>query len=93
MVSVRLCIAAAVAAMMSTTAFAADMPQPLPPPPQLTYQPPLMVMEQPEGAWYLRGDIGVGMLSEANFVYRAESAQLPCADCQSTCLDGRHHLL
>ena len=64
MVSVRLLISAAAAAMVSTAAFAADMPQPLPPQPQHAYQPPLMVMAQPEGAWYLRGDIGVGITNQ-----------------------------
>ena len=32
-----------------------------------TYQPPLMVMAQPEGAWYLRGYIGVGVTSQSHF--------------------------
>ena len=59
MVSVKFLIGTAAAVMVSTAAFAADMPQPLPPQP---YQPPLMVMAQPEGAWYLRGDIGVGII-------------------------------
>jgi opacity protein-like surface antigen len=62
-----LLIRVAAAVMLSTSAFAADMPQPLPQPPQIAYQP--IVMEQPEDAWYLRGYIGVGILSEANFVY------------------------
>jgi opacity protein-like surface antigen len=62
-------IATAAAALVATTAFAADMPQPFPQPqPQMTYQP-MFVMQQPTSAWYLRGDIGVGILSEANFVY------------------------
>jgi len=71
MLSVRLLISAAMAAMAGTAAFAADMPQPLPPPPQpqFAYQPPLMIMQQPEGAWYLRGDIGVGMTSQVDFVF------------------------
>ncbi len=69
MVSVRLLISAAAAAAASTTAFAADMPQPMPPPPQLAYQPQLMVMEQPEGAWYLRGDIGVGITNKFDVTY------------------------
>jgi opacity protein-like surface antigen len=77
MVSVRLLISAAAAAMVSTAAVAADMPQPLPPQPQYAYQPPLMVMEQPEGAWYLRGDIGVGMTSEVNFVFEPNPANGP----------------
>ena len=42
--------------MLSTSAFAADMPQP---PPQIAYQP--IVVEQSEGAWYLRGDVGIGI--------------------------------
>ncbi len=69
MVSVRLLISATAAAMVSTTALAADMPQPLPPPPQYAYQPPLMVMEQPEGAWYLRGDIGIGITNQFDLTY------------------------
>ena len=69
MVRVRLLICAAAAATVSTTAFAADMPQYLPPQPQYTYQPMPVVMEQPEGAWYLRGDIGVGITSQLEFVY------------------------
>jgi opacity protein-like surface antigen len=66
MVSVTLLIRTAAAALFSTTAYAADMPQPAPPP-QLTYQP--VVMEQPEGAWYLRGDIGVGIINKVDFIY------------------------
>jgi opacity protein-like surface antigen len=63
-----LLIRVAAAVMLSTSAFAADMPQPLPqPPPQIAYQP--IVMEQPEGAWYLRGDIGVGITNQLDFVY------------------------
>jgi opacity protein-like surface antigen len=69
MVRVNLCIYAAAAAMVSTTAFAADMPQLPPPQPQLAYQPPLMIMQQPEGAWYLRGDIGIGITNQVDFVF------------------------
>src|SRR5208282_4191871 len=49
--------------MLSTTAFAADMPQPQP-----VYQP---VVAEPccAGAWYLRGDVGIGILSKADLVY------------------------
>jgi opacity protein-like surface antigen len=36
------------------------MPQP-PPQPQIAYQPLPIVVEQPASAWYLRGDVGVGM--------------------------------
>jgi opacity protein-like surface antigen len=77
MVRVNLCICAAAVAMVSTTAFAADMPQLPPPQPQLAYQPPLMIMQQPEGAWYLRGYIGVGMLSEADFVFQSNPLNTP----------------
>jgi opacity protein-like surface antigen len=63
-----LLIRVAAAALFSTSAFAADMPQPLPqPPPQMVYQP--IVVEQPEGAWYLRGDIGIGIISQAQFIF------------------------
>jgi opacity protein-like surface antigen len=63
-----LLIPAAAAVVLTASAFAADMPQPMPlPQPQIAYQP--IVMAQPEGAWYLRGDIGVGILSQAQFLY------------------------
>ena len=62
MVSVSLFIRAAAVAMVSSTAYAADLPLP---PPQ--YQP--VVVEQPAGAWYLRGDIGVGMMTNADLEY------------------------
>jgi len=65
MVSVTLLIRVAAATMVSTTAFAADMPQPMPPPMQ--YQP--IVMEQPASAWYLRGDIGVGITNKFDVTY------------------------
>jgi opacity protein-like surface antigen len=68
MVSVTLLIRAAAATLLSTTAYAADMPQQLPPQPQMMYQPMPLVMEQPEGAWYLRGDVGVGITSQVDFV-------------------------
>ena len=67
MVRVNLFICAAAAAMVSTTAFAADMPQM--PPPQPVYQPLPLVLEQPEGAWYLRGDVGVGITSQLDFLF------------------------
>jgi opacity protein-like surface antigen len=69
MVSVATFIrAAAVALVSSTAAFAADMPQ-QPPPPQIAYQPLPIIVEQPSGAWYLRGDIGVGITSQVNFLF------------------------
>lgn len=60
MVSLKFVIPAAAAAMMSTTAFAADLGIP--------YQPP-MVAEQPLSGWYLRGDIGVGMTGNYSLDY------------------------
>ena len=66
MVSVKFLISTTAAAMVSTAAFAADMPQPLPPQP---YQPQFMVVAQPEGAWYLRGDIGVGITNQFDITY------------------------
>ena len=69
MVRVKLLICAAAAAMVSTTAVAADMAQPLPPQPQLMYQPMPLVVAQPEGAWYLRGDIGVGITEKFAITY------------------------
>jgi opacity protein-like surface antigen len=58
MVSVKSLIGAGAAALLSTAAFAADLGAP-PPPMQYQYQPPAAVPEQ--GAWYLRGEIGVGL--------------------------------
>ncbi len=60
--------------MISTSAFAADMPQPLPPP-QIAYQP--IVMEQPTGAWYLRGDIGIGIISQRSSLFQQNPRQQP----------------
>jgi len=59
-----LLIRVAAATMLSTSAFAADMPQP---PPQIAYQP--IVVEQPEGAWYLRGDIGIGITNSYDITW------------------------
>ena len=60
MVSVKSFLAAAAVAVISTAAWAADMP--MPPPPQA---PPCCQT----GGWYLRGDIGIGVqtFSEFNF--------------------------
>ena len=55
--------AAAIATVISTAAYAADMP--MPPPPQM-YQP-VQVIEAPTGRWYLRGDVGVGVQRFASF--------------------------
>jgi len=73
---VRVLIGAAAAVLLSAPALAADMAQPLPQP-QMPYQPIPLVVEQPEGAWYLRGDIGVGVTSQANFVYQPNPANPP----------------
>jgi len=73
MVSVRLLISAAATTLISAAAFAADMPiaPPLPPPPYqpppMMYAPPPAIVAQPQGGWYLRGDVGVGIQTFANF--------------------------
>jgi opacity protein-like surface antigen len=64
MVSVRLFTCTTAAALVSTAALAADMPQPLP-----AYQAPLVVVAQPEGAWYLRGDVGIGITNQFDITY------------------------
>ncbi len=51
--SVKFLVAAGAAALLSTAAFAADMPQIMAPQPY--YAPP----QQDFGGWYLRGDIGM----------------------------------
>jgi opacity protein-like surface antigen len=63
MFSVKFLIGAATAAVLSTTAFAADMPQPQP-----VYQP---VVAEPccSSAWYLRGDVGIGITNTFNLTY------------------------
>jgi opacity protein-like surface antigen len=62
MVSVKSFLAAAVAAVISTAACAADMP--MPPPPQMVYQPAPCCGT---GGWYLRGDIGIGVQTFSEF--------------------------
>src|SRR3977135_514693 len=52
--SVKFLIAAGAASLLSSMAFAADMPS-IMPPPQMTYAPPPV---EDFGGWYLRGDIG-----------------------------------
>jgi opacity protein-like surface antigen len=71
MVSVKSLIGTAAAVMVSTTAFAADMPQPMP---QLQYQP--VVIQQPPTAWYLRGDVGVGMTNTFDIEYLPNPANV-----------------
>jgi opacity protein-like surface antigen len=62
MVSVKSFIPAGAALLLSTAAFAADLP--LPPP---AYQPPPVVVET--SGWYLRGDVGVGVQSFTDFTH------------------------
>ena len=52
--SVMSVVAAGAASLLSTVAFAADMPSIMPPPP-MSYAPPPI---EDFGGWYLRGDIG-----------------------------------
>ena len=53
--SVKFLVAAGAASLLSSAAFAADMPS-IMPPPQPYYAPP---PAQDFGGWYLRGDIGI----------------------------------
>ena len=53
--SVKFLVAAGAASLLSSAAFAADMPSIMPPPPQPYYAPPA----EDFGGWYLRGDIGM----------------------------------
>jgi opacity protein-like surface antigen len=75
MVSVRLLISTAAASMLASTAFAADMslpplaPPPAYQPPPMAYAPQPQVVVQPAGGWYLRGDVGIGITSDANLEY------------------------
>jgi opacity protein-like surface antigen len=70
MFSVKTLIGVAAAAMLSTAAFAADMP--LPPP---AYQP---VVAEPccSGGWYLRGEVGVGIASRPKLTYEPNAANV-----------------
>src|SRR3981189_2889858 len=52
--SVKSLVAAGAASLLSSVAFAADMPSIAPPPP-MAYAPPPV---EDFGGWYLRGDIG-----------------------------------
>jgi opacity protein-like surface antigen len=62
MVSVKSLIGAGAAALISSTAFAADLGAP---PPAMQYQPPAQVAEQ--SGWYLRGDVGAGAQNFSTF--------------------------
>src|SRR3954465_9660863 len=52
--SVKSLVVAGAASLLSSVAFAADMPSIAPPPPQMYAPPPV----EDFGGWYLRGDIG-----------------------------------
>jgi opacity protein-like surface antigen len=62
MVSVKLLIRAAAATLISSAAYAADLPQP-----PIAYQPQPAVVETPASGWYLRGDVGVGVQTFSEF--------------------------
>jgi opacity protein-like surface antigen len=65
MVGVRTLLAAGAAALICSAASAADMP--IPQVPQIPMQPIPLIVQQPLGGWYLRGDIGVGVQSFSEF--------------------------
>ena len=88
MVSVSLLIRAAAAAMLSTTAYAADMPRAAARPVDLSTD---RWSQQPTSAWYLRGDIGIAITNEVDF----EFLQNPLNSSNfshPTFFDGRHRL-
>jgi opacity protein-like surface antigen len=89
MVSVRFLTCIGAAALIGTSAYAADLPQPQP-----MYQPPVMVAAT--SGWYLRGDVGVGVTdftqfdhsqTNAAFVWPA-SWQIVQKDIQDTSIFG-----
>jgi len=65
MVSVKVLIRAAAVSMVSTAAYAADLPPPAYQPPPMVYQPQPTMVES--GGWYLRGDVGVGIMNFSQF--------------------------
>jgi len=62
MVSVNFFIRTGAACLISTVACAADLP-----PPPIAYQPQVAVVDA--GGWYLRGDIGVGIMNDITLTY------------------------
>ena len=62
MVSVKLFIRAGAATLISTAAYAADLPQP-----PIAYQPQPAIVEAAASGWYLRGDVGVGVQTFSEF--------------------------
>ncbi len=87
MFSVKFLIGAAAAAMLSTTAFAADMPQPQP-----VYQP---VVAEPccSSAWYLRGDVGIGITNTFNLTYLPSPPDVGNGFAIRSAFGGGHDLL
>jgi opacity protein-like surface antigen len=62
MFSVKTLLTAALAAMISTAAFGADLPMPQP-----VYQQPVVAEPCCANAWYLRGFVGVGIMNRTSF--------------------------
>jgi opacity protein-like surface antigen len=60
--SVKTVVAAGAASLLSSVAFAADMPSIMPPPPMAYAPPPI----EDFGGWYLRGDIGFSNQKTSN---------------------------
>lgn len=71
MFSVKTLLPAAMAAMISSAAFGADLPMPQP-----VYQQPVVAEPCCASAWYLRGDIGVGIMNRANLIYEPNPANV-----------------
>jgi len=66
MVSVRSFILIGAAALIGSSAYAADLP-----PPAMPYQPPVVPVSS---GWYLRGDAGVGVLNFTDFDHSQTNA-------------------
>jgi len=66
MVSVRSLILIGAAALIGSSAYAADLP-----PPAMPYQPPVVPVSS---GWYLRGDVGVGVLDFTEFDHSQTNA-------------------
>jgi opacity protein-like surface antigen len=69
MLSVKTLLAAAAAAMISTAALGADLPQPPP-----VYQQAVVAEPCCAGAWYLRGEVGVGIMNRPNLIFEENPA-------------------
>ena len=76
--SVKFIVAAGAATLLSSAAFAADMPS-IMPPPQPYYAPP---PAQDFGGWYLRGDIG--MTNSSGKLHVTSTTPFRPADCGRT---------